>query len=431
MSGSTILRRTAIALAILGAAVTRPLALDARQVAWSPSGLAGQEITALVIDPLTPTTVYAGVLGGGVFKSTDAGGEWIAINNGLTTTQIRALAIDPQTPATLYAGSGGAGLFRTLDGGDNWTLVDNVRMNTNFIFDIAVDPSTPSTLYVGGNGESLLKSVDGGTTWFGSGPVSSQVIAIDPLNPTTLYAGTDIAVYKSVDGGASWAATPVQPFSIFDITIDPQTSSTVYVSARPYRSTDTGGVLKSTDGGASWTAVTAGLAQMARAVAIDPISTSTLYAALVPSGAAEASAFRSTDGGGSWTAINDGLEAVGLRSFAIDSAVTHQIYAATTGGVFVASSDPPRATLVVRKRGAGAGRITSRPSGIDCESDCSEPFMQDTVVTLTATPAARSRFLGWTGCDSASGTSCVVTLGADRSVSAAFVGVPFGYPGRR
>jgi photosystem II stability/assembly factor-like uncharacterized protein len=425
------MRRTAITLAILGAAVTRPLApiLDARQVTWSLSGLAGQNITALVIDPLTPTTVYAGVLGGGVFKSTDAGGEWIPINNGLLTTEIRALAIDPQTPATLYAGSGGAGLFRTLDAGASWTLLDNVRMNRNFIFDMAVDPHTPSTLYVGGNGESLLKSVDGGTTWFSAGPVSSQAIAIDPLNPTTIYAGTDIAVYKSVDGGASWTITPVQPFSVFDITIDPQTSSTVYVSARPYRSTDTGGVLKSTDGGASWTPLTIGLSEMARAVTIDPVSTSTLYAALVPPGAADANAFRSTDGGESWTAINDGLERVDLWSFAVDAVVTHQIYAATTGGVFVASSDLPRATLVVRKRGMGGGRVTSSPSGIDCESDCSEAFIPGTVVTLTAAAARGSRFLGWSGCDSASGTSCVVTLGADRSVWAAFVGVPFGFPG--
>ena len=423
------MRRTTIALAILGALLTRPLALDARQITWSLSGLAGQNIAAIVIDPLTPATVYAAALGAGVFKSTDGGGEWTPINNGLTTTQIRAMAIDPLRPSTLYAGSGGAGLFRTVDGGANWTLLDNARMNSNIIFDIAVDPQAPSTIYVGGNGESLLKSVDGGLTWSSSGPISSQAIAIDPQNPATIYAGTDIAVYISVDAGASWAVTPVQPFSIFDIAIDPQTSSTVYVSVRPYRNTDTGGVLRSTDGGVSWTPVTTGLAEMARAVTIDPASTSTLYAALLPSGSETASAFRSTHAGGGWSAINEGLESVDVRSFAIDAVVTHLVYAATTGGVFVTSSDLPRSTLTVTKRGPGAGRITSSPSGVDCQSSCSESFLQGTVVTLAATPGARSRFAGWVGCDSTSGTSCVVTIGADRSVWAAFVGAPFGYSG--
>jgi photosystem II stability/assembly factor-like uncharacterized protein len=413
-------RHSIIAVAILGAAMVGPrgVTVEARQATWSLSGLAGQTITALVIDPLTPTTVYAGVLGGGVFKTTDGGSAWSPINNGLTTSQIRAVAIDAQTPTTLYAGSGGAGLFKTTDAGASWTLLDNARMNANFIFDIAVDPQTPSTLYVGGNGENLLKSVDGGTTWISAGPVSSQAIAIDPLTPTTLYAGTDIAVHKSVDGGANWTETPAQPFSIFDITIDPGTPSTVYASARPFITT--GGVLKSTDGGASWAPVTIGVGEMARAVAIDPQSPSTLYAALLPSGAADAAAFKSTDGGASWTAMNDGLESVGVRSFAVD-AVNQRIYAGTTSGVFVAVNNLPSDMLVVRKKGGGDGTIASSPAGIDCGFDCSEPFARDTVVTLTATPNAESRFAGWTGCDSASGTSCVVTMAARGSVSAKFL----------
>ena len=59
---------------------------------------------ALAIDPATPATLYAGTYGG-VFKSTDGGGNWHAVNTGLTDTPVRALAIDPATPATLYAGT--------------------------------------------------------------------------------------------------------------------------------------------------------------------------------------------------------------------------------------------------------------------------------------------------------------------------------------
>ena len=289
MHVKTVGRLTAITLVILTASVTRPLApiaLDARQTTWSLSGVASQEITAILIDPVTSTTVYAGVLGGGVYKSTDAGGTWTPINTGLTTTLIRALAIDPQTPSILYAGTSGGGFFKTVDGGQNWTLLNDLRMNSNFVFDIAIDPLTPTTLYVGGNGEALLKSTNGGVTWVSSGPVSSQSFAINPLNPAILYAGTDTAIHKSVDGGANWTQTAAQPFSIFDLTIDPLAPSTIYASARPWRTTDTGGVLKSTDDGVAWTPVTAGVAEMARAVTIDPASASTLWAALLPSGPA-------------------------------------------------------------------------------------------------------------------------------------------------
>src|SRR5205807_3266126 len=43
-----------------------------------------------------------------------------------------------------------------------------------------------------------------------------------------------------------------------------------------------------------------------------------------------------------------------------------------------------------------------------------------TMVTLTATPATGSTFTGWSGCDTASGTTCAVTMSAARSVTATF-----------
>jgi hypothetical protein len=46
-----------------------------------------------------------------VFKSTDGGGTWSAVNNGLTNAYVWALAIDPQTPSTLYTGTEGGGVF--------------------------------------------------------------------------------------------------------------------------------------------------------------------------------------------------------------------------------------------------------------------------------------------------------------------------------
>jgi uncharacterized repeat protein (TIGR03803 family) len=84
---------------------------------------------------------------------------------------------------------------------------------------------------------------------------------------------------------------------------------------------------------------------------------------------------------------------------------------------------------------SGIGRITSTPSGIDCGRTCTASFAAGTQVTLTATPAIGSSFVGWGGACSGTGT-CTVTMNADQSVSATFTGSKynlsvsvFGIPG--
>jgi len=76
---------------------------------WTRYGPAGGALTAFVIDPSTPSTPYAG--GSDVYKSTDGGEHWTAMNTGLTTTHVTALALDPQKPTTLYAGTDVEGIL--------------------------------------------------------------------------------------------------------------------------------------------------------------------------------------------------------------------------------------------------------------------------------------------------------------------------------
>jgi hypothetical protein len=79
-------------------------------------------------------------------------------------------------------------------------------------------------------------------------------------------------------------------------------------------------------------------------------------------------------------------------------------------------------TLTVAKSAAGVGTVTSNPAGIDCGSTCSYPFVSGTPVTLTASPAAGSVFLSWSG--DCSGTSCTPKMDADHAVTANFDAVP-------
>jgi len=77
-------------------------------------------------------------------------------------------------------------------------------------------------------------------------------------------------------------------------------------------------------------------------------------------------------------------------------------------------------TLTVTKVGTGSGIVTSSPAGINCGATCSGSYSSGTVVTLIATPAFDSMFAAWSGCDAVSGTTCTVTMGGARAVTASF-----------
>jgi hypothetical protein len=78
------------------------------------------------------------------------------------------------------------------------------------------------------------------------------------------------------------------------------------------------------------------------------------------------------------------------------------------------------ATLTVAITGSGTGSVTAPLGiGINCPGDCTETYPTGTVVTLTATPARASTFMGWSGACSGTGP-CTVTMNADQSVTAKF-----------
>ncbi len=79
----------------------------------------------------------------------------------------------------------------------------------------------------------------------------------------------------------------------------------------------------------------------------------------------------------------------------------------------------PSYSLTVTRSGTGAGTVTSRPGGIDCGVSCSTSLAPGTVVTLSATAATGSTFVGWSGACTGTG-SCLLTITADRSVTANF-----------
>jgi len=112
----------------------------------------------------------------------------------------------------------------------------------------------------------------------------------------------------------------------------------------------------------------------------------------------------------------------GWRGCDTVSSTTCMVTVSATRSV-AAAFDLQTFTLAVNKAGTGSGAVTSSAGGLDCpatSSTCSATYTSGTVMTLTATPAAGSTFGGWRGCDSVSGTSCMVTMSAERSVTVTF-----------
>jgi hypothetical protein len=163
-------------------------------------------IISLAINPLVPTTLYAGTFGDGVFESTDGGAHWATINTGLTDLDVATVAIDPLAPSTLYAGTRG-GVFTSTDAGAHWTAI-NTGLTDLKVTTLAIDPATPTTLYVGTSDGGVFASTDAGAHWTavntGLTDLAVYALAIDPVVPATLYVGVGSDVLTSTDGGAHW-----------------------------------------------------------------------------------------------------------------------------------------------------------------------------------------------------------------------------------
>ena len=131
--------------------------------------------------------------------------NWIDTQVGIGC--VSAIVIDPQNPSMVYAGSSSHGVYKSTDGGTTWNAVNSglpsILLDV-YVSTLAVDPKNAGTLYAGSR-EGLFKSTDGGTSWSKTGLTAEPyALVIDPRNMGSVYAATPAGLFKSTDGGASW-----------------------------------------------------------------------------------------------------------------------------------------------------------------------------------------------------------------------------------
>ncbi len=169
----------------------------------------------ITFDPVTPSTMWVGSPGGGLWKSTNSGANWTVVNDQLPNLGAAHLAVDPTNSNVMYLSTG------DRDAGDNYSV-------------------------------GLLKSIDGGLTWSTTG-LSYNVtqmrnvncVLIDYTNTQILYAATSQGIYKSVDGGVNWLN--VKSGGYKDLKFKPGDKNTIYACGN--------GFTRTTNAGATWSNV--------------------------------------------------------------------------------------------------------------------------------------------------------------------------------
>ena len=266
---------------------------------WNPAGLFNIAVNVLTIDPQTPSTLYGSGNDDTIYKSIDGGATWTSASvGGSGGAPIAFITVDPLMPSTVYVMNGGpsGSLYKSTDGGRSWTVINPGPFYATVL---VADPSAKSTLYAILNGVGLSKSTDGGATWSPTGLAAPAIaLAIDPANSSTLYASlvseTSQAVLKSTDAGQSWVM--VDTISAALPGPVPFTRALVISGDASIYVTTGGGIYKSADGGITWAESDAGLrVHDIRTVIGGPLNPSFLYAG------DNNGLFQSRNGGATWT----------------------------------------------------------------------------------------------------------------------------------
>jgi photosystem II stability/assembly factor-like uncharacterized protein len=239
--------------------------------------------------PGQPNVFYMGSVGGGVWKTTNAGRTWLPIFDSQPIASIGAIAVAPSSPDVVYVGTGeadmrsqisyGNGMYKSTDAGKTWTHIG--LEPTRQIGKVIVDPRDPNVVFVAALGHvyganpdrGVYRSRDGGATWqkvlFKSNDVGAIDLAFDPGDPQTIYAslwntrrppwsiyppsyGPGSGLYKSTDGGSNWQqltnGLPTDGLGRIGIGVAPTNRTRVFaiVDAKA------GGLYRSDDAGSTW-----------------------------------------------------------------------------------------------------------------------------------------------------------------------------------
>ena len=321
--------------------------------------------------PGDPNVFYFGAVGGGVWRSDNAGRTWEPIFDGQPIASIGSLAVAPSDPRVIYVGSGeadmrsdisyGNGMYKSVDGGKTWISIG--LADTRQIGRILVDPRDPNLVFVAALGHAygpnrergVFRSKDGGKSWspvlFKDENTGAIDLAFDPANSKTILAalwqtrrppwnvyppsnGPGSGLYRSDDGGDTWkpvigSGLPSEKLGRIGIAFAPSDPRRVYavVDAKE------GGLYASEDGGGSWKRTSTDKRIWERGwyfggVTVDPKDLDVVYVC-------DVSMYRSTDGGKTFVPVKGAPGGDDYHSLWIDPGDSRRMIVASDQGAVV------------------------------------------------------------------------------------------------
>jgi len=224
-------------------------------VKWGGGGY----VSGLIFHPATANLLYARTDIGGAYRWNQATASWTPITDGLGFGAaeskyhgIESIALDPNNDQLVYMATGmytfeGNGrLYVSSDRGDHWTHVDlPFQLGGNnggraMGERLMVDPNKPSILFYGSRTAGLWKSADSGKTWSQVTALSSVKLTSDQINAAGGGMGVELVVYDTGTKGSGSATQTIYA------AVAPDYASVAGLTANLY---------KSTDGGATWAPV--------------------------------------------------------------------------------------------------------------------------------------------------------------------------------
>lgn len=211
--------------------------------------LKGKSPDSLAVDPQTPTRVYAGTRGNGLWRSDDAGRTWDPVGAGISQTEITAVAVSPIERGVVYAGTEPSAVFRSENGGEMWRELSGLlalpsshswafppRPETHHVRWIETDPAVAGRVFVAVEAGALVRTLDGGRTWLDrvrGGPIDTHTAATHKLAPERLYSAAGDGYFESDDAGESWSRhmDGLQHGYLVGVAVDPADPDAVIVSA--------------------------------------------------------------------------------------------------------------------------------------------------------------------------------------------------------
>lgn len=258
---------------------------------WDPIGpvnLQGRCIS-VALNPLNPSSVYAGTASGGLWRSYTGGlgGDWKQVKLAFPALGISAIVIDPVDSNTFYLGTGEVYRYQAAVGG-------LVLRTTRGSYGIGI-------LKTADNGNTWTKSLD----WTYNQRRGVHVIKLNPLNHRTLWAGTTEGLLKSTDAGATWNGLLSYGVLLMaeDIAINRADTNKVLVSIGNLNPASA--IWRTTDGGGNWTSVFSNGYTGKTLLDVYEAHPNVVYASAADSTTGVGALWRTTDFGDSWVKLSD------------------------------------------------------------------------------------------------------------------------------